>query len=85
MRPGSTDLFDMEVVALVKRVKQLQTLQSKMEKEKKKKDETIAKVKKDTGYGYMKAVKASRAPDPDHDPDLDSEGEEKTPEKKDEL
>lgn len=65
--------------------KQLQTLQSKIEKEKKKKDETIAKVKKDTGYGYMKAVKASRAPDPDHDPDLDSEGEEKTPEKKEEL
>jgi len=69
--------------------KQLQALQSKIEKEHKKKDDAIAKAKKDTGYGYMKAVKASRTPkvDPDHDADFDDEGEgvENTEEKKNEL
>jgi len=69
--------------------KQLQALQSKIEKEHKKKDDAIAKAKKDTGYGYMKAVKASRTPkvDPDHDADFDVEGEgvENTEEKKEEL
>jgi len=69
--------------------KQLQALQSKIETEHKKKDDAIAKAKKDTGYGYMKAVKASRTPkvDPDHDADFDDEGEgvENTEEKKDEL
>jgi len=59
--------------------KQITDAQSKIEKENKKKDDGIAKAKKDSGYGYMKAVKASKMPkvDPDADPDLDEAAEEK--------
>jgi len=63
---------------------QVTSLNSKIEKENKKKDDGIEKVKKESGYGYMKAVKASKMPkvdpvDPDADPDFDVE------EKKEEL
>lgn len=65
--------------------KQVQSLEAKIEKENKRKDDGLAKVKKESGYSYMKAVKASKAPkvDPDEDPVL-SEKEPKE-EKKEEL
>jgi len=65
---------------------QLDVLSAKIDKENKKKDAAIEKLKKEIGYGHMKAVRASKAPkvDPDADPDLDLE-EEKKEEKKEEL
>jgi len=59
--------------------KQVRELQSKIEKENSKRDKAIEKVKKEAGYKFMKAVKASKEPkvDPDHDPDLEDAAEEK--------
>jgi len=67
--------------------KQVKDLEAKVEKEGKKKDTAIEKAKKESGYSYMKAVKASRTPkvDPDEDPDLaeDAGSEAKTEGKED--
>jgi len=63
----------------------VQSLNAKIEKENKKKDDGIAKVKKESGYGYMKAVKASKTPKVDEDADADLEEETSDGEKKDEL
>jgi hypothetical protein len=52
---------------------QVRDLKEKIEKETKKKDNAIDKEKKNIGYKYMQAVKASRTPkaDPDEDDDDD--------------
>jgi len=67
--------------------KQVEEANAKIEKEGKKKDAAIEKVKKESGYGYMKAVKAKRTPkvDPDEDPDLAEDAEEPKAEGKEDL
>lgn len=61
---------------------QVKDLQGKIEQQNKKKTTNIDKEKKRSGYKYMKAVKASRMPDPDEDPDL-AEDEKKSEAKED--
>jgi len=68
--------------AVDKLEQEVKDLQEKIEKERTRTKDKIEKEKKNSGYNFMKAVKASRAPkvDPDSDPDLDDDpdlGEEK--------